>query len=208
MQTIYIFKFLGSVTLGGDQLDNIELLIGIEASTRTVFITMTGPTAQWFAVGFGSHSMEDTYSIVILWTPEPIIEITDSEIEEYQLGYQNSGINMTKFVQKKIQYNEPQFRRTVLMERPTFKIGDSALQYFNFSICNKDYPIIWSRGEYHASQQQTFGINAHARNDRGRGTIRVEGTGFVECDSTQSILNEMHFCIVILISCIVIVGFY
>ena len=184
-------------------MDNIELVMGIEADTSTVFINMTGPTSQWFAIGFGfGNEMKNKYAIIIDWvigreTEKFIIE--NENILEYYLGDHFVDDPLDKFVEKKIQFDSgDDFRRNVLMERPTFKIDDINGEYFNFSICNRDYDIIWARGEYNAKDEQYFGT-AHTSSNRGSGRIRIEGENFENCSHTKSIIDKINWKLIICI---------
>eukprot|EP01084_Bolivina_argentea_P260604 440146_1 len=181
------YDLWGVTTLGGYQLDNITVVIGVEHDTDTMFINITGPTAQWFAVGFGSGTqMRDKYAIVVDWTPQTnaLSLIEDDDIYEHFLGHHVVNIEtaLDKFVQRKVQFDTgSSFRRNVLLERKIFKATDEDGQYFNFSKCNKRYSLVWARGEYSAKQAKFFG-SAHTSSNRGSGSIWIEGEGFDNCN--------------------------
>ena len=214
--------YLGTATFGSDKGDGEEeiiLYLGIENSSKTVFINVTGSTQQWFAIGFGvGSSMKDKYAIIIDWTTGALAErqlIDDDVIFEYFLGNHAIGQELTKFVERKTQFDTTSFRRNVLMERPTFRQDDVDGNYFNFSVCNKRYDIVWARGRYSGNRNDPprFGLGAgHATFDRGSGTIQVtemvDGQ-FGNCSWTISIFQGINWKLIIsLISIIIFNIFY
>ena len=192
------FDLNGSVTLGGDQLDRIDLVIGIEADTQTLFLNVSGPTAQWFAVGFGSGTaMKDKYAVIVDWTPQTngFSVIGDDDVLEYWLGFHVANEALDKLIETKIQYPMPAFRRNVLMERPTYKVDDEDGNYYNFSLCNRWYTVVWARGEYSPKEDASFG-SAHSVQNRGSGSIYVEGEMFRKCNGVGRRFGNVYALLV------------
>ena len=183
------------------------LYLGIEALTNTVFINISGSTQQWFAIGFGyGTSMKNKYAIIIDWTTGSTQEqqyIGQDNILEYFLGNHAIGQKLDPLLERKTQFQTTHFRRNVLMERPTFKMDDDDGNYFNFSICNEKYDIIWARGTYSGSRKnpQNFELGSgHAGYDRGSTTIhvvQVDDGKFTNCSWTISISQTINWKLII-----------
>lgn len=173
-----------------DQLDRIELVVGLEYDTETIFINMTGPTGQWFAVGFSDailltaqYGMENAYAIIVDWKREGKKNIDDDDIHEYFLrdNVLDQDDEEDKTVEVKTQYDQVQFRRNVLMERARSVSGSP----FTFDKCPKEYLMVWSRGTYSPTTKLAFPNDTHNIYSRGLGTIKLEFNEGEEYDSMR-----------------------
>ena len=195
-----------------DQLDRIELVVGLEYDTETIFINMTGPTGQWFAVGFSDavlltaqYGMENSYALVVDWKREGKDEIDDDDIHEYYLrdNELDEDDELDQFVTVKTQYEQEQYRRNVLVERPRTN-SESATKYLSFDKCPREYLLVWARGTYSPKEESLFVDNPHDIYNRGLGTIKLqfnEGEEWdewrEECSDAMSVYRGMVMQIVL-----------
>lgn len=183
-----------------------------------MFINVTGSTQQWFAIGFGfGSSMKDKYAIIVDWTTggSDVLQLIEQDnILEYFLGDHNIGQKLEPFVERKTQFATSQFRRNVLMERPTFYEGDESGNYFNFSVCNREYDMVWARGTYspRRNNPQNFELGTgHAGFDRGSGVLSVREVidgEFGNCSWTISISQTINWKLIISLIFIVIFNMF
>ena len=146
--TIYV----GSQTLQSS--NDITITVTINTNTNIVNFEYTGPTDRWFACGFGSTTMPNTYAIY--HTPS-------SPCLERKLGNDAKG-SLLDSTTTTISDEESDDVRTVICERD-IDIDDN--DYYSFSNIGDGTTInvIWARGS-------SSSFSSHS--NRGSKTITFE----------------------------------
>jgi hypothetical protein len=125
----------------------------IDTTLETVAITMTGPEAVWFAVGFEplNHSgEEDTYSVV------PLGGASAPDVQEWNLGIRSEGTLLTDSLSV-VSNNVSAGVRTVELSGPA---STSAGANYSFPTVPGTMNISWAYGRdpdfaYHAGRGET-----------------------------------------------------
>eukprot|EP01083_Nonionella_stella_P291393 991536_1 len=118
---------------------------------ETMQIKISGPNTQWFALAFGSQTMDETYAITAGINLDGIIA------QERKLGNHNGGSIL--ITNSNIQNEENVGEREVLITRKWF---DNSYDFTNYFQCNVDsIDIIWAIGhDLNFGHHQKKGYNS------------------------------------------------
>ena len=115
----------------------INLVVHTDTITNIVTIRISGPTDEWFGVGFGSSTMENTYAIIASAT---------SSVTEYKLNKSTNGIILPEMIQilNDTVGEDDDDGRTIFIQRD--RVG-STNDHYTFPTIPSDIEIIWAFGE-------------------------------------------------------------
>lgn len=155
ISTLFIAILSYGQTLSTGQLDfgtqNMSLLTTVNTSTNIVTITVTGPVATWFGIGFNGTSMHNTYTL--------IFKENDGAIEERVLINRTKGnLLSTQDISVSSDTNDGTIR-TVILTRP--RLGTDAASYDFPTVDGTTTNIIWGVGPNNGIYESDFSMGSH-----------------------------------------------
>jgi len=133
-----IEDFVLSTSGDATDADAGSLSIEMDATLQKLRITLSGPSAKWFGIGFGSHLMSNTYAMTVSGNAG----VDNMELVERVLGEHLSGGVVSANVVAESQSDDG-VQRTVVIVLDWNGVFD----FTDFFVCNlRTLPIIWARG--------------------------------------------------------------
>lgn len=123
----------GAQTASGAANTLIHVAVTLDATSKSANITLSGPSAVWFAAGFGASDMDGAYAIVVDGT---------GAVTERRLGNHLAGQQLKKSVTV-LQSLTTNGVRSVTVSRP---LAGATADYFSFSLGDSDVKIISAVG--------------------------------------------------------------
>eukprot|EP00755_Sulcionema_specki_P025739 Sspe_Gene.15803::Locus_5512_Transcript_1_1_Confidence_1.000_Length_6457::g.15803::m.15803 len=139
--------------VGGQVTGNLT----VDRSSQRVRVEIEGPTDKWFAVGFGSQAMKDTYAIVVY----PQTFGTDTVLHERQLGQHMAGALLTPSAVVTSDSSVNGRRRVVLLR------GVAGNTTAHHSFVNDTVPYIAAVGHSMVFQY-------HGEGGKGAGVVKLQ----------------------------------
>lgn len=99
--------------------------VSLDARTDTATITLAGPSAVWFGVGFGASNMDGTYAIIVDGT---------GRVTERKLGKHLAGTQLKASVKVTNSSVEDGLRTLVLSRQ----LKGGSADYYSFSVASQD----------------------------------------------------------------------
>eukprot|EP00484_Ammonia_sp_Unknown_P010078 CAMPEP_0197064554 /NCGR_PEP_ID=MMETSP1384-20130603/160153_1 /TAXON_ID=29189 /ORGANISM="Ammonia sp." /LENGTH=248 /DNA_ID=CAMNT_0042501111 /DNA_START=23 /DNA_END=766 /DNA_ORIENTATION=+ len=134
-------------TSDSSETDAGLLSLDFDSTDSALRLRLSGPSAKWFAVGFGSHVMENTYAVIIAGQ-------FSVEVSQRVLGEHHSGYPVQDGIEVEASWDDA-ISRNVSIVMDWFHMYD----FSDFLLCRLDtLPIIWAHGYdtsfgYHGAYQ-------------------------------------------------------
>jgi len=111
------------------------LSVDFDAANEKVRLNLTGPSDKWFAIGFGSHVMSDTYAVAV--SGESFMDISQRRLANHAVGSPIDGGTSTE------QSSDDGTRRNVSIVMD----WSHGYGFSDFFLCRLTaLPIIWAHG--------------------------------------------------------------
>lgn len=128
------YKASGSKTLKSSK--NIELVVEVADSSDEIILTLTGPSTVYYAIGFGSYTMEDTYAIIVNGDD-------DDNVWEQKMGSNAAGDSLQSTFVVKSNTVSDDVRTVILYRSLSTSVGSD---YYSFSSSIKSIEVCWACG--------------------------------------------------------------